>query len=79
VFTLLAIPFGLRPTRGGGRGLGFGLSVLIIFVYFVVLSIVSAVFSTMSGGVGVATLGAWFPNLLFTAIGLGMLKRAAEH
>lgn len=79
VFTLLAIPFGLRPTRGGGRGLGFGLSVLIIFVYFVVASVISAVFSTLSGGLGVATAGAWIPNLLFTAIGIVMLRRTAEH
>ena len=36
VFTLIAIPFGLRQPRGGtSRGLGFGLAVLIIFVYFV--------------------------------------------
>ena len=26
VFTLIAVPFGLRPVRGGGTGLGFGLA-----------------------------------------------------
>jgi lipopolysaccharide export system permease protein len=78
VFTLLAIPFGLRPTRGGGRGLGFGLAVLIIFVYFVVDSVVSAIFSTFSGGL-TAMIGAWFPNVLFTVIGAWLLLRAAEH
>jgi lipopolysaccharide export system permease protein len=78
VFTLLAIPFGLRPTRGGGRGLGFGLAVLIIFIYFVVASVVSAIFSTFSGGL-TATVGAWLPNVLFTLIGVGLLRRAARH
>jgi lipopolysaccharide export LptBFGC system permease protein LptF len=78
VFTLLAIPFGLRPTRGGGRGLGFGLAVLIIFVYFVTASVTSAVFSTLAGDWS-AVVGAWFPNLLFTGIGTALLLRAAEH
>jgi lipopolysaccharide export system permease protein len=80
VFTLLAVPFGLRPPRGGGStGLGFGLAVLIVFVYFVVASVISAVFSTLPGGFGVATVGAWLPNAIFTAVGVFLLARAASY
>jgi lipopolysaccharide export system permease protein len=77
VFTLIAIPFGLRPTRGGGTGLGFGLAVAIVFVYFVIASITSALFIGLGGGLFLDTIGAWIPNLLFTAIGVLLLRRAA--
>ena len=39
MFTLIAVPFGLRPVRGGGTGLGFGLAVAIVFVYYVIATI----------------------------------------
>ncbi len=79
VFTLFAIPFGLRPTRGGGTGLGFALALAIAFVYFVVLSIASAVFSGLPGGYAVSTVGAWLPNVIFTAVGFVSLLRAARY
>jgi lipopolysaccharide export system permease protein len=78
VFTLIAVPFGLRsPRAGGGTGLGFGLAVAIVFVYFVIASICSAVFTGLGGGPFLAALGAWLPNILFTAIGILMLRRAS--
>jgi lipopolysaccharide export system permease protein len=80
VFTLIAVPFGLRPSRGGGStGLGFGLAVAIVFVYFVIASVVSAVTSGLPGGYFVSTLGAWMPNAIFTAIGALLLQRAARY
>ena len=79
VFTLFAIPFGLRPTRGGGTGLGFALALAITFVYFVFLSISSAVFSGLPGGYAISTVGAWTPNVIFTAIGIVSLLRAARN
>jgi lipopolysaccharide export system permease protein len=79
VFTLIAIPFGIRPARGGGTGLGFGLAVAITFVYFVILSISSAVTTGLPGGFATAAAGAWFPNVLFTAIGGALLRRAARY
>jgi lipopolysaccharide export system permease protein len=80
VFTLIAVPFGLRsPRAGGGTGLGFGLAVAIVFVYFVIASICSAVFTGLGGGPGLAALGAWLPNIIFTAIGILMLQRAARY
>ncbi len=80
VFTLIAVPFGLRPPRGGGSaGLGFGLAVAIVFVYFVIASISSALFSGVGGGYAISTIGAWLPNIGFTAIGATLLRRAARY
>lgn len=75
VFILIAIPFGLRPIRSSGStSLGFGLSLAIVFVYYVVMTICSfagQAFLTL------AAFWAWMPNILFTAIGLVRLRRAA--
>jgi lipopolysaccharide export system permease protein len=78
VFALLAIPFGLRQSRGGANtSLGFGLAILIGFVYFVVLSITSAITETISGGPAVSALGAWLPNLMFIGVGWYLVRRSA--
>ncbi len=75
VFTLIAVPFGLRPVRGGGTGLGFGLAVAIVFVYYVI----STIFLTIGGlATGLAGIAAWTPNLLFTVIGAWLLRRASR-
>jgi lipopolysaccharide export system permease protein len=76
VFILIAIPFGLRSIRtSGSTSLGFGLSLAIVFVYYVVMTICSFASEAM---LSLAWLWAWMPNILFTAIGLGRLRRAAS-
>ncbi len=75
VFILIAIPFGLRSIRSSGStSLGFGVSLAIVFVYYVVMTV-----CTFAGEafLSFAWLWAWAPNLLFTAIGLTRLRRAA--
>ena len=79
VFTLIAIPFALRNPRGGGTGLGFGLAIPIAFAYFVIASVFAAVFNGIPGGYVVSTIGAWLPNVIFTAIGYLLLRRAARY
>jgi lipopolysaccharide export system permease protein len=74
VFTLIAVPFGLRPARGGGTGLGFGLAVAIVFVYYVI----STIFLSIGSATGLAGPAAWTPNLLFTVIGATLLRRASR-
>jgi lipopolysaccharide export system permease protein len=74
VFTLIAVPFGLRPVRGGGTGLGFGLAVAIVFVYYVI----STIFLSVGAATGLAGPAAWTPNLLFTIIGATLLRRASR-
>lgn len=75
VFTLIAVPFGIRSVRGGGgTGLGFGLAVLIVFVYYIAQTICSYVGEAF---VPIAPLAAWLPNIIFTIIGGRRLYRAA--
>lgn len=75
VFTLLAIPYGIRSIRGGGgTGLGFGLAVLIVFIYYIVQTIFSYIGEAY---LPLAALAAWMPNIIFTAIGARRLYRAA--
>jgi len=75
VFTLIAVPFGLRPVRGGGTGLGFGLAVAIVFVYYVISTVFLSIGSASTWLAGPA---AWTPNLLFTVIGATLLRRASR-
>ena len=75
VFTLLAVPFGLRSMRGGGNtSLGFGLAVAIVFIYYVVATIFSYV---GDAALWLAPIAAWMPNVIFTYFGAERLRRAA--
>ncbi|MBV8372819.1 MAG: LptF/LptG family permease, partial [Candidatus Eremiobacteraeota bacterium] len=76
VFILIAVPFGLRAVRSGGSStsLGFGLSLAIVFVYYIVMTVCSFLGEAF---LSAAWLWAWMPNLLFTVIGLFRLRRAA--
>lgn len=74
VFTLIAVPFGIRSIRGGGStSLGFGLAVLIVFIYYIVQTIFSYVSEAY---LPLAALSAWMPNIIFTAIGARRVYRA---
>jgi len=72
VFTVIAIPFGLRRLRGGGTSVGFGLAVAIVFVYYVIMTICRGVATTWPES---SILVAWLPNVLFTSVGLLLLRR----
>jgi len=75
VFTLIAVPFGIRSVRGGGSTtLGFGLAVLIVFIYYIVQTVFSYVGEALPA---IAALAAWMPNVIFTFIGALRLRRAA--
>jgi lipopolysaccharide export system permease protein len=75
VFTLLAVPYGIRSIRGGpSTSLGFGLAVLIVFIYYIVQTFFSYVGEAY---LPLAFLAAWMPNIIFTIIGARRLYRAA--
>ncbi|MBU0580288.1 MAG: LptF/LptG family permease, partial [Candidatus Margulisbacteria bacterium] len=59
VFVLLGAPMGIRPQRTGG-GVGFALSIVVVFGYYVLLSI-----GMWLGLIGALTpwLAAWMPNI----------------
>lgn len=75
VFTLIALPFGVRSARGGGStGMGFGLAVLIVFIYYITFSLFTAIGEAL---LPIAALAAWMPNIIFTTIGALRLRKAA--
>ncbi|MBV9737641.1 MAG: LptF/LptG family permease [Candidatus Eremiobacteraeota bacterium] len=75
VFTLIALPFGLRATRGGGStSLGFGMAVAIVFVYYIVATFFSYVGDAV---LLLAPIAAWVPNLIFTYLGIRRLLKVA--
>jgi len=61
--------------RGGGSAsLGFGLAVLIVFIYYIVQTIFSYIGEAY---LPLAFLAAWMPNIIFTIVGARRLYRAA--
>lgn len=71
VFGLVGAPLGIRAHRAS-TSLGFGMSILIIFVYYVIMSLSCAV---AERGSVPPVLGAWFSNILFGACGALMIAR----
>ena len=70
-FTLFAIPLGLR-SKNKSKSISFGLSVLIIFAYYMLL-IISETLS-LRGTFSVA-LTMWMPNIIIGGIGAFLLFR----
>lgn len=74
VFALVGLPLGLRPQRTSG-GLGLGLSIVIIFLYWVVWY--------YTGNLGAKNVlppfvASWFANFLGIGIGAALLVRAPK-
>jgi len=76
VFVLFAAPLGLRRIRGGGTPLGFGLAVVIVFVYYVIATLFLSIGSAAGWLAGIA---AWAPIVIFGAIGIALLRRASNQ
>jgi len=74
VFAFLGAPLGLSPRRTSGS-VGLGISIIVIFFYYLI-----AFFSLALGEMQLFTpgLAAWMPNLVTAAVGLYILKEAAE-
>jgi len=67
-FALVGLPLGLRPTRATA-GIGLGLSVVIIFAYYVLLHTLDIV-GEQGGMPPIVT--AWLPNAALFAAGIGL-------
>jgi lipopolysaccharide export system permease protein len=74
VFTMLAMPLGIRPQRSSS-GAGFGISILIVFAYYIVSTVCLAIGRSNPS---VSVLMAWLPNVLFCAAGVWLLREAAK-
>jgi lipopolysaccharide export system permease protein len=73
VFAILGAPLGLQPNRSGSS-IGLGLSIIVIFVYYVVMTIAGTIGQTEYIS---PVLGAWLPNLLFTLLGASFAYKAS--
>lgn len=73
-FALVGSPLGLRPQRTSSS-IGLGLSVLIIFGYYIFSFVTQALGQTGALGPIVA---AWLPNVIGISIGLALLYRANQ-
>ena len=74
VFAMIGIPLGMQPNRNSSS-IGFGLSIIIIFLYYTVMTLSSAV---GQGGMLQPAYAVWIPNLIGFAIGSVLLNRAAK-
>jgi lipopolysaccharide export system permease protein len=74
VFALFAIPLAIRPHRTS-RAFGLGLSIVFIFVYYV---LISAGHTLGENGQIPPFLGAWFANILFAVSGVFLLWKKAR-
>jgi lipopolysaccharide export system permease protein len=75
-FVILAFPLGLFSRRSG-RGVGFGIGLLIATVYWSML-IAGQTFGTQRPEVPPA-LAMWAPNILFFVVGVVVFLRRARH
>ena len=74
VFTLIGVPLGLQPNRNSSS-VGFGISIVIIFVYYVFMTLSSAV---AQGGALDPAFAVWIPNLVGLVVGICLMRHAAR-
>ena len=74
IFALIGAPLGLQPNRSS-TSIGLGLSIVIIFIYYSVMTIGSTL--GQSGALA-PWLGAWIQNFIFGLVGIGLIIRAAR-
>lgn len=72
IFALLAAALGIQPQRSSGSATGMGLSIIVIFAYYTMMTV-----SRVLGTQGILTpfLASWIQNFIFLIIGGVMLYR----
>jgi lipopolysaccharide export system permease protein len=73
-FAAIGVPLGIRPSRSV-HSRGFTLSLLLIFVYYLLLTLGE---SLGERGILPAVIALWLPNLLLTVLALTLFVRAAR-
>lgn len=68
-FSVLGFPLGLRPQRATA-GIGFGLSLAVVFVYYILFNVLRGFGeqNTIS-----PVVAAWLPNAIVLGVGIGLL------
>lgn len=69
IFVLIGAPLAVTPSRSG-KSIGMGLSIVIIFVYYIIMAMGRAL---GEGGKLPALVGAWLPNLVIGVIGIVLI------
>lgn len=75
VFAVIAIPLGVQNRRSG-KGGGFTMSIIVLLVYYVIMSFLRTL---AEKGSLPPLIALWLPNLLFLGVGLLLLYRAAQE
>jgi lipopolysaccharide export system permease protein len=73
IILLFSVPLVSTSSRGKGRGLIFGLGLLVCFLYLSALRICQ---SLGYNGVLSPLMAAWFPNLIFLLVGVYFVTKA---
>ncbi|AFZ27731.1 putative permease [Cylindrospermum stagnale PCC 7417] len=74
IFGLVGSVMGTIPQRSG-RGTSFAISVVVIFSYYLLLSVCGAL---AQAGIVSPFIGAWLPNFFGLAIGISLLLRVSR-
>jgi len=72
---LIGVPFAVGNRRSGGS-VGVGLSILIMFAYYILIAVGKALGET--GSVS-PLLGAWCPNLIALIVGVFLIRRSLKY
>ncbi|MFP4015628.1 MAG: LptF/LptG family permease [Halanaerobiales bacterium] len=75
IFALLAAVLGIQPQRSGGTATGMGISIGVIFIYYTLMTVGSAMGEQ---GTLPPMLGAWIQNFIFFIIGSVMLYKLGK-
>lgn len=75
VFALVGAPLGIQSHRSASS-VGFGLSIVVIFIYYVIMTAGSAL---AQGGYLPPVIGAWLQNIILGIVGLCLMWRAARR
>ncbi len=74
VFAMIGTPLGLQPNRSSSS-IGLGLSVVIIFAYYTIMTVTTAL---GQGGAVPAYLAAWIPNIIGVIAGIWLVRKASR-
>ena len=74
VFAMIGAPLGLQPHRTSSS-IGLGLSIIIIFAYYIVMTVCSAL---GQGGAIHPMIASWIPNFLGIIAGIILIRKASR-
>ena len=74
IFTMIGLPLALQPTRNSSS-MGFAISLIVIFFYYTLMTLGNAL---ARGGVMVAWLAVWIPNIVGAIAGSYLMWRATK-